>query len=237
MLHDVIKPHHPHRRRTFGRKSVKLSSLQKTILETLLPLYEINWGTLITDPAGYFTVNGPLHLEIGFGGGEYTASLARSCADHRIIACEIFMNGIANLLKEIQKSDIRNIRIVQGDAIKALEELFGEEVFDFIHVNHPDPWHKKKHLKRRLIQPRTVQLFSRTLKAEGELWLSTDVTEYAEWMSECLEGSGLFEPLTVNGRFLDQLPGQAPSQTLVTRYEDKGKVEGRMPRYMRYRKI
>ena len=222
--------------KTFGRKAVKLSPSQKLLLEELLPRYQIPFGTIVDGIGTLFPATAPLHLEIGFGSGEYTASLAESCPRHHIVACELFRNGIARLLKEISLREIDNIRIIHGDGIQVVEKMFGELAFDFIHINHPDPWPKKKHHKRRLIQPRTVALFARALKAEGEVWLSTDVGNYAEWMKECFDNSGLFDAMPTRGRFITHLEESPVTAPLRTRYEEKGRDQGRMPSYLRYKK-
>lgn len=222
-----------HRLKAFGRKQVKLSATQKSLLEQLLPNFEIPFKPGIIDPADYFSDDGPLHLEIGFGGGEYTAALAAACPSHRIIGCEIFLNGIASLLKKIEAEEIENVRIIHGSAIIALEEMFAQETFDFIHINHPDPWPKKRHLKRRLIQPEIVENLLRVLKPGGEIWLSTDVSEYLEWMEECLGLSRELECIQTDGRFLDSLQ----EGKLSTRYEKRGLAAGRGTGHLRYRKI
>jgi len=222
-----------HRLKAFGRKMVKLSATQKSLLEQLLPNFEIPFKLGIIDPADYFSASGPLHLEIGFGGGEYTAALAVACPDHRIIGCEIFLNGIASLLKKIELEGLENIRIIHGSAIIALEEMFAKETFDFIHINHPDPWPKKRHLKRRLIQPEMVETLLRVLKPGGEIWLSTDVAEYLEWMTECFDLSKELECIQTDGRFLDSLQ----EVKLSTRYEKRGLAAGRGTGHLRYRKI
>lgn len=222
--------------KTFGRKAVKLSSRQKLILTDILPRYHIPYGTRVDEPGNYFAGEGPVHLEIGFGSGEYTTRLAEACPDHRIIACELFQNGITQILQEIDLGDLRNIRIIHGDGIQIASEMFPDGAFDFIHINHPDPWPKKKHHKRRLIQPHTVSLFAKSLKAHGEIWLSTDVSDYAGWMKECLDNSGLFEELPVRGRFLDHLETRNPGTPLRTRYEEKGKSQGRITSHLCYRR-
>ena len=236
MSDDKTKPTEEkssHRLKAFGRKMVKLSATQKELLENLLPQFEIPFRPGIIDPAACFSADGPLHLEIGFGGGEYTGALATACPNHKIIGCEIFLNGIASLLKKIEAEGLENIRIIHGSAIIALEEMFVNENFDFIHINHPDPWPKKRHLRRRLIQPEMVESLLRVLKPGGEIWLSTDVSEYLEWMAECFSLSKGFEFIQTDGRFLDSLQ----EGKLSTRYEKRGLAAGRGTGHLRYRKI
>ena len=222
-----------HRLKAFGRKQVKLSATQKALLENLLPSFEIPFKPGIIDSADCFSATGPFHLEIGFGGGEYTAALAAACPSHRIIGCEIFLNGIASLLKKIEAEGLENIRIIHGSAIIALEDMFENETFDFIHINHPDPWPKKRHLGRRLIQPEMVESLLRVLKPGGEIWLSTDVSEYLEWMTECFNLSKELECIQTDERFLDSLQ----EGKLSTRYEKRGLAAGRGTGHLRYRKI
>jgi len=220
-------------RRIFGRKAVKLSQTQKDLLETLFPEVKLPLKPGLINLDDYFNVNGPCHLEIGFGDGEYTRELAKTCRDHRIIGCEIFKNGIASLLKSMREEDLKNIRIIEGNALSAVQDMFSAETFDFIHINHPDPWPKKRHHKRRLIQPHTVDLLQKILKQGGEIWLSTDKSDYAEWMEACFKGWENLEKYPAAGRFLDNLTGRR----LATKYEEKGVRQGRKTRYLKYKKI
>lgn len=219
-------------RKVFGRKAVKLSKTQETLLEKSLPAVEIPFGTAVINPDHYFDFHGPLHMEIGFGTGEYTLSLAEAYPRHRLIACEVFKNGIATLLKNMEGKDFKNIRIIKEDAIMALTDMFEDESLDYIHVNHPDPWPKKRHTKRRLIQTTAVELFERKLKKGGEIWLCTDATHYYDWMIECFNTSEGLELISDKGRLLDLNRGPK----VMTRYEKKGLLKGRAPKYLRYRR-
>lgn len=220
------------RHKAFGRKAVKLSAYQKELLEEALPRVEIPFKSGIIDLSSFFEESGPLHLEIGFGNGEYTAALAEELPQHRIVGCEIFLNGIATLLKHMEEKNLQNIRIVHGSALMAMEEIFADEIFDYIHINHPDPWPKKRHAKRRIIQSHTVELLLRKVKKGGEVWLSTDAEEYYEWMKEAFQTCHDFEKIPVEGRFLDEIR----HEKVATRYEKKGAIHGRGTQHLRYRK-
>jgi len=221
------------RHKAFGRKAVKLSAYQKELLEEALPGVEIPFKPGIIDPSTFFEEKGPLHLEIGFGNGEYTAALAGALPEDRIIGCEIFLNGIATILKHIEDNNLKNIRIIHGSALMAMEEIFPDEVFDCIHINHPDPWPKKRHAKRRIIQSHTVALFLRKLKKGGQVWLSTDAEAYYIWMKEAFITCHAFEKIPVEGRFLDEIR----QDKVKTRYEQKGAIHGRGTQHLRYRKL
>ena len=233
---DDKKPSEPYckpGRMAFGRKAVKLSKSQKGLLAEELPKVEIPLDLSSVDPGSFFDGDGPLHMEIGFGSGEYTAALAKAFPDYRIIGCEIFKNGIASLLKYILEEKIKNIRIVQGNALHALSEIFIKETFDCIHINYPDPWPKRRHHKRRIIQPESVDLFYDALKPHGEVWLSTDIENYHNWMVECFDGSAGFMRIPADGRYLDAHREEA----LVTRFEARGEMAGRGANYLCYRKV
>jgi len=219
--------------KTFGRKAVKLSKSQQELLEDFLPQVEIPFKPGLVDSAEYFECEGPLHLEIGFGLGEYTLEMAVRHPDHRIIGCEVFLNGVANLLKGIKEREIANIRIIKGDAKIALLEMFKPGCFDYIHVNHPDPWPKKRHHKRRIIQPETVALLGNALKTGGEVWLSTDISGYADWMAGCFDDSELFEVASAERRFVEM----STETTVTTRFEQKAIRQGRQTTFLRYRKV
>lgn len=220
------------RRKVFGRKAVKLSRTQEMLLQDVLPEVEIPFGPAIINADHYFKMDGPLHMEIGFGTGEYALSLAEAYPGHRIIACEVFKNGVAALLKSMEGKGIKNIRIIQEDAIMALTDMFEAETFDYIHINHPDPWPKKRHTKRRLIQTSAVALFEKKLRKGGEIWLCTDAGHYYDWMVECFNTSTCLALISDTGRLLDF----TGSPKVITRYEEKGMLEGRAPKYLRYRK-
>ncbi|MDH3973212.1 MAG: tRNA (guanosine(46)-N7)-methyltransferase TrmB [Deltaproteobacteria bacterium] len=218
--------------KAFGRKAVKLSASQKDLLEKALPKVEIPFKAGIIDLSSYFEGSGPLHLEIGFGNGEYTAALADALPDAHIVGCEIFLNGIAALLKHREEKNLQNIWIIHGSALMAMEEIFADELFDYIHINHPDPWPKKRHTKRRIIQSHTVELLLRKLKKGGEVWLSTDAEAYYEWMKEAFQSCDAFEKIPVEGRFLDEVR----QDKIKTRYEKKGAIHGRGTQHLMYRK-
>lgn len=218
--------------RTFGRKAVRLSKSQEKLLVSVLPELEIPFSEGKINLSDYFTETGPLHLEIGFGDGEYTAALSERFPQHRIIGCEVFKNGIAALLKLIESKSLRNIKILQKDAIIAINQMFHKGVFDYIHLNHPDPWQKKRHHKRRIIQSDTVKLFEKSLKPGGELLISTDIYEYYCWILECMDEAKSLKQVPTNGRFLDSFN----EDRIVTRFERKGNENGRVTRHLRYKK-
>ncbi len=138
------------------------------------------------DFAAVFGRQAPTVLEIGFGMGEATAQIAATLPGTNFLCCEVHDPGVGALVKRIQDQQLANIRIVQHDAVEVLEHMVPPASLDGVHVFFPDPWHKKRHHKRRLIQPPLVSLLASRLKAGGYLHCATDWEPYAQQMLEVL---------------------------------------------------
>ena len=134
----------------------------------------------------------PLILEIGFGMGDATAKIAQTRAGDNFLCCEVHAPGVGALLKRCGEEDIGNIRIVQHDAIEVMDHMLGENSLDGAHIFFPDPWHKSRHHKRRLIQPTFLKLLHSRLESGGALHIATDWANYAEHIDEVLADSPLF---------------------------------------------
>jgi tRNA (guanine-N7-)-methyltransferase len=130
--------------------------------------------------------NTPVVLEIGFGMGDATAKIAQHLPDTLFLACEVHTPGVGALLRLIGEQSIPNIRIIQYDAVQVLAQMIPQESLDGIHIFFPDPWHKKRHHKRRLIQSAFVANLVQHLKPGGYLHLATDWQPYAEQMLQVL---------------------------------------------------
>jgi tRNA (guanine-N7-)-methyltransferase len=130
-----------------------------------------------------------LVLEIGFGMGEATAHIARVLPDVRFLCCEVHEPGVGALLKRIGEHDIRNIRICAHDAVEVIDDMLPLESLDGVHIFFPDPWHKKRHHKRRLIQPPLVEKLVARLKPGGYIHCATDWEPYAHQILQVLSGN------------------------------------------------
>ncbi|MEZ5663339.1 MAG: tRNA (guanosine(46)-N7)-methyltransferase TrmB [Burkholderiaceae bacterium] len=146
------------------------------------------------DPVVAFGRQAPLIMEIGFGMGGATAQIAQVRPQDNFLCCEVHEPGVGALLKLCGEQDIGNIRIFRHDAVEVLDHMMSEQSLDGVHIFFPDPWHKSRHHKRRLIQPPFVNRLARHLKPGGYIHLATDWQPYAEQMLEVLRG----EPLLVN---------------------------------------
>ena len=138
-----------------------------------------------------FAMAGRRVLEIGFGMGDSLVAMADQNPQDRYLGIEVHRPGVGKLLSEVDKRGIKNLKVFAEDAVQVLEEAIPEESIDLLQIFFPDPWHKKRHHKRRLIQPDFVELLVSRLSAAGHLHLATDWQPYAEHMMEVLSANAL----------------------------------------------
>jgi len=166
--------------------------------------------------------NRPLVLEIGFGMGEATAHIAALLPDTRFVCCEVHEPGVGALLKRIGEQDLHNIRIIAHDAVEVIDHMLPLASLDGVQIFFPDPWHKKKHNKRRLLQAPLVAKLAARLKPGGYLHCATDWQPYAEQILEVLGA----EPLLANRALAShpELAGYAPKPHYrpLTKFENRG---------------
>jgi tRNA (guanine-N7-)-methyltransferase len=166
-----------------------------------------------------FGRHAPLVMEIGFGMGGATAHIARVRPEDNFLCCEVHEPGVGALLKLAGDEDLENIRIVRHDAVEVLDHMLGENSLDGVHIFFPDPWHKSRHHKRRLIQAPFVNRLARHLKPGGYIHLATDWQPYAEQMLAVLRA----EPLLANTATPDG-DGYVPKPAYrpLTKFENRG---------------
>lgn len=211
-------PHLDRPLRSFGRiKARPIKPRQAALMDTLLPAIAVpdpKAGSV--DPRALMPDAKEVWLEIGFGGGEHMAAQAARRPDVLVIGCEPFLNGVASALRHVDEGGLKNVRIHADDARDLVDALPDASV-DRVLILFPDPWHKARHNKRRLIQDETAQAFVRILKPGGRLRFVTDWKDYADWALERLGR-------TPGLRWLADEADDwrvAPSDHVVTRYEEK----------------
>ena len=218
--------------RLYGRSSGhKLRKGQQKLVDELLPAISVPEEGEITAKR-LFGDGRPLHLEIGFGGGEHLAYRADLLPDHGFIGCEPFLNGIATALAHIRDRNLANVRMWRGDALDVMRRV-PDGSLSFLYLLHPDPWPKARHAKRRMVNDGPVDLFAAKLKAGGELRVATDDPTYLAWALMVMQRHGhQFAWLADKpSDFLER-----PGGWLETRYAAKARREGRRPYYLRYRR-
>jgi tRNA (guanine-N7-)-methyltransferase len=174
--------------RSYVLRQSRTSPAQQRALETLMPAYGIEYRQEVLDPRAVFRRQAPLVLEIGSGMGETTVRIAAQRPDTDFIAVEVHGPGVGSLLKRIDELGLKNLRVVRHDALEVLEHMIADASLAAIHLFFPDPWPKKRHHKRRLVQPDFAALAARKLASGGHLHAATDWADYAEQMLEVLSG-------------------------------------------------
>jgi tRNA (guanine-N7-)-methyltransferase len=169
----------------------------------------INFGDIFKNK------NSDLILEIGFGMGASTAEIAKSNLNKNYIAIEVHSPGVGNLLKLIEEDDISNLKIIQHDAVEVLNLMIRNDSLDGIHIFFPDPWPKKRHHKRRLIQSNLLKLIAQKIKKTGYLHIATDWEDYAVWIIDLLDKEELLQKMS-NDFF------KKPDYRPFTKYENRG---------------
>lgn len=172
--------------RSFVLRQGRVSNAQQRALEELKPRYGIPYQDGLIDLNQAFGRDAPKILEIGFGMGETTARIAAAHPENDYLGIEVHGPGVGSLLKQIDEGGLTNVRIMQHDAVEVLKHMIGPETLSGVHIFFPDPWHKKRHHKRRLIQPAFVELAASRLRPGGVLHCATDWEPYAEQMLEVL---------------------------------------------------
>jgi tRNA (guanine-N7-)-methyltransferase len=169
--------------RSYVLRQGRVSNAQQRALDTLKPRFGIPYAAkkpLDLDAA--FGRGAPKILEIGFGMGETTATIAAAHPENDYLALEVHNPGVGSLLKQIDDMGLSNLRIIQHDAVEVLRDMIPDGSLDGVHIFFPDPWHKARHNKRRLVQPPFIARLVHKLKPGGYVHAATDWQDYAEQM-------------------------------------------------------
>ncbi len=180
--------------RSFVLRQGRVSNAQRRAHDTLLPVFGVPYTQTPLDLNTVFGRQAPKILEIGFGMGETTALIAGTHPENDYLAIEVHTPGVGGLLKLIGENSLRNIRIVQHDATEVLQYMLMPGSLNGVHIFFPDPWPKKRHQKRRLVQPPLIALLASRMASGAYLHLATDWEEYAHQMLQVLGA----EPLLAN---------------------------------------
>jgi tRNA (guanine-N7-)-methyltransferase len=201
--------------RSYVLRAGRLGPGQQRALLSLGPQFVLPYQNTPLDLAASFGRSAPCVLEIGFGMGDATAHIAAALPDTNFLAVEVHEPGVGALLKRMGEQGLNNLRLVQHDAVEVLLHMLAPGALAGVHVFFPDPWHKKKHNKRRLIQPGFVQQLSSRLAPGAYVHCATDWQPYAEHMLQVLSA----EPSLAN-----TAPGYAPRPAYrpTTKFETRG---------------
>lgn len=218
--------------RSFVRREGRITSAQMLALEQLLPRYGIPTQMQPLDMAALFGRAAPVGLEIGFGNGEHLASLALARPDWNFIGLEVYRPGLGKLLQSLVAQDSSNVRVESSDAQTFLRDRVPDQALDRIYIQFPDPWHKKRHHKRRLIQAEFALILRDRLKVGGELQLATDWADYAGQMLAVMDAAPGLQNMAGPGQFATR-----PDNRIPTKFERRGTRLGHEVFDLVYRRI
>jgi tRNA (guanine-N7-)-methyltransferase len=201
--------------RSFVLRQGRVSNAQQRALDELKPRFGIPYSVQQLDLDAVFGRSAPKILEIGFGMGETTATIAAAHPENDYLALEVHSPGVGSLLKQIGEQSLSNIRIIQHDAVEVLRDMLPDAALDGVHIFFPDPWHKARHNKRRLIQSPFIAALVHKLKPGGYVHAATDWQDYAEQMLAVFSA----EP-----RLQNTAPDYAPRPDYrpLTKFEQRG---------------
>ncbi len=219
--------------RSFVMRATRMTDGQKKSLDQ-------NWAKF-----GLHMADGPLSipetfgrdadtvLEIGFGMGDSFVDMAIAAPEKNFIGIEVHLPGIGRMLNRVETEQVPNIRCYKEDAVEILKDCIEDQALSTVQLFFPDPWHKKKHHKRRIVQPEFAELLRRKLKTGGTFHMATDWENYAEHMLEVMEAAPGFENVNGAGQYTNGRPALRP----VTKFEKRGQKLGHGVWDLIYRKV
>ncbi len=203
--------------RSFVKREGRLTAGQQKALDTQWPDFGIDYNEQQLDLTTLFARDAETVIEIGFGNGDSLWQMAMAQPDKNYIGIEVHRPGVGHLLHLVETSDCKNIRVSNHDAVEVIAQQIPDESIDRFQLFFPDPWHKKKHHKRRIVKESFIQLIAAKLKAGGTFHLATDWEHYAEHMLREMNASPLFINLSEDDTFIPR-----PAERPLTKFEQRG---------------
>jgi tRNA (guanine-N7-)-methyltransferase len=218
--------------RSFVKRGGRITAAQQRALAGLWPRFGIDYHGTAFDLDALFGRYAPRTLEIGFGNGETLVTLAAANPARDYLGVEVHAPGVGHCLLAAAAAGLGNLKLVQHDAVEVLEHAIAAGALDEVLIYFADPWPKKRHHKRRLIQPALVALLASRLRRGGRLRLATDWEPYAEWMLEVLDANPSFRNSATAGRYLEP-----PAERPVTKFERRGLGLGHVTRDLVFERL
>ena len=205
--------------RSFVLRQGRYSAGQQKAYESLMPRYGVPFSANFVDFQSIFSRKAPVILEIGFGMGETTARIASERLDSDFLGVEVHTPGVGALLKRVEEQSLTNVRVIRHDAVEVVTCMIAPQSLAGIHIFFPDPWPKKRHHKRRLIQPGFANQLASRLAPGGYIHVATDWQDYAEHVLQVLSGVTTLE--NVHGGYAER-----PASRPETKFEQRGRRLG-----------
>jgi tRNA (guanine-N7-)-methyltransferase len=218
--------------RSYVRRESRITPAQVRALGELWPRYGVPEGTTVLDWPTVFGRAAPVILEIGFGNGEALAAAAAAHPENNYLGIEVHRPGAGSLLRRIEAGELNNVRVMLGDAKEILEQRVADASLTAVNLFFPDPWPKKRHHKRRLVQPDFAGQLARKLEAGGYFHLATDWPAYAEHMVAVVSATPGLVDASGEGGFQKLV-----AERLATRFEQRGRRLGHEVRDLVYLRL
>lgn len=202
---------------SFVKREGRLTQGQQQAIDKLWPEFGVNFSPMPLIFSELFNRDAEVILEIGFGNGDSLWQMAQTQPEKNYMGIEVHRPGVGHLLRLVESSECKNIRVSNHDAIDVLEKQIADMSIDRLQLFFPDPWHKRKHNKRRIVQEKFIAQVARILKPGGVFHLATDWEHYAKHMLKTLNQSPLFTNLSLDHRFVPK-----PEDRPVTKFEQRG---------------
>lgn len=203
--------------RSFVRRQGRLTNCQENALKKLWPTLGVEYQASALDLNKLFGNNGPVTLEIGFGMGNSLVTMAAQNPAQNFLGIEVHLPGVGACLNLADEAELQNLRVMCHDAIEVLEHMIPENSLAMVQLFFPDPWHKARHNKRRIVQTPFLDLIYRKLQKGGVFHMATDWEPYAQWSLELLEQHANFSNLSQSGDYVER-----PATRPVTKFETRG---------------
>jgi tRNA (guanine-N7-)-methyltransferase len=208
---------HQRKIRSYVRREGRFTPAQRSAFKSLWPVYGIDPGSEQWDFSAMFGRTSDVFLELGFGDGRVLKTLAARHPENDYIGIEVHRPGVGRLMRELHEEGLNNVRVVSEDGTGVLQNNIPLDSLAGISIFFPDPWHKKKHHKRRLIQPEFIRVAAARLRLGGIIHLATDWEDYAEQMLDVLTAEPLLENLSADNAYVER-----PESRPLTKYEQRG---------------
>ncbi len=206
-----------HRIRSFVRRQGRLTTAQSSALEKYLPKFGLQASKGVFDFTNEFKRDAPTHLEIGFGNGQSVANMAVAHPENNYLGVEVHRPGVGNLLQLIHKQELTNVRVMTDDVFDVLQNNIADSSLAAVYIYFPDPWHKRCHVKRRIINPLFVTMLATKMEVGGLLHMATDWKDYAQHMMKVMEDLSQFENTAGEGAYSPR-----PEWRTLTKFEQRG---------------
>jgi len=207
--------------RSFVKREGRLTEGQGRALKDLFPLYGLALQDTVVDFKNVFQRTAPTILEIGFGNGSSLSEMAMNNPEQDYIGIEVHRPGVGNLLLQIEKLNLSNLRVMNEDAVDVLNKMIADNSLDAVYLFFADPWHKTRHHKRRIVQKEFVQLLRKKIKVGGVFHMATDWEGYAKHMMHVMAEAEGFSNTAGKDQYLPR-----PDYRPLTKFEQRGQRLG-----------